>query len=253
MVHVGALPGTPRHDKPLSTIVQQAVQEAQLLASAGFDAVIVENMHDVPYLLRQVGPEIIAAMTVVATAVRAAVDLPLGVQVLAGANQAALAVAHSAGAQFIRAEGFVFAAVADEGLLETADAGPLLRYRRAIGAQDVAILVDVKKKHSAHALTGDLDLAEHVRAAHFFGADGIIVTGSATGRPVDPSDLEAARQATYLPVLVGSGVTPQGAGDLLVHADGLIAGSCFKSDGLWSNGPDPERCAALVQAVQAAR
>ena len=48
--------------------------------------------------------------------VRRATDLPLGIQVLAGANEAALAVAYSSGASFVRVEGFVFAHVADEGL-----------------------------------------------------------------------------------------------------------------------------------------
>ena len=64
------------------------------------------------------------------------------------------------------------------------DAGALLRYRRAIGAEAVRVFADVKKKHSAHAITADVDLGDTVHAAEFFLADGVIVTGSATGRPV---------------------------------------------------------------------
>ena len=74
-----------------------------------------------------------------------------------------VSIAHATGARFVRAEGFAYAAVADEGLLEEADAGPLLRHRKAIGAEDVAIWSDVRKKHSAHAITGDLVLADHDR------------------------------------------------------------------------------------------
>ena len=85
-----------------------------MLADAGFDAILLENMHDAPYLLREVGAETIAAFTRVACEVRAAVNLPLGVQILAGANRAALGVALAAECAFIRAEGFVFAGVADE-------------------------------------------------------------------------------------------------------------------------------------------
>ncbi|PYQ42336.1 MAG: hypothetical protein DMF77_13095, partial [Acidobacteria bacterium] len=71
----------------------------------------------------------VAAMTVVATAVRREVPaLPLGIQVLAGANHESVAVAHASGARFVRVEGFVFAHVADEGLMQS-DAGTLLRYR----------------------------------------------------------------------------------------------------------------------------
>ena len=48
--------------------------------------------------------------------------------------------------QFIRAEGFVFAHVADEGVIES-DAGQLLRYRKSIDADDIMVFTDVKKKH----------------------------------------------------------------------------------------------------------
>lgn len=67
-------------------------------------------------------------------------------QVLAGGNQQALAVALAAGLDFIRAEGFVFSHVADEGLMN-ACAGELLRYRKRIGADNVNIFTDIKKKH----------------------------------------------------------------------------------------------------------
>jgi uncharacterized protein len=253
MVHVQALPGAPRHSIPIREIVSRAAAEAKMLASLGFDAILIENMHDVPYLRREVGAEVVASMTAVATAIREAVDLPLGVQILAGANRASLAVAHATGAQFIRAEGFVFAAVADEGLIAEADAGPLLRYRRAIGAGDIRILVDVCKKHCAHAITADLDVGENVRAAEFFGADGVVVTGIATGKPIRIDDLGCARVATRLPLIVGSGVTPESVAGLFAYADALIVGSWCKRDGLWHNDPDEDRARALVKAVEAAR
>ncbi len=253
MVHVGALPGTPGSVENVAGLAHRAVEEAKLLAGAGFDAVLLENMHDVPYLRRDVGPEIVAGMTAVAASVRAAVEVPIGLQILAGANRAAVAVAQAVGAQFVRAEGFAFAAVADEGLLEEADAGPLLRYRKAIGAETVGILADVKKKHSAHALTDDVGLAETARATEFFGADGVIVTGPATGQATNPTDLADVRRAVDLPVIVGSGVTPRSAPGLLRDADALIVGSWYKVDGHWSNGPDPERVAELARAVEEAR
>jgi membrane complex biogenesis BtpA family protein len=255
MIHVAALPGTPRAAFALSEIIPQAVDEAKLLIDAGFDGVIIENMHDAPYLRREVGPEIVSAMTVIGAAVRSVmpVNKPLGVQILAGANRAALAVAQAVDAQFIRAEGFVFASIADEGLLDAADAGPLLRYRKSIGAESIRIFVDVKKKHSSHAITADVDVGETTRAAEFFGADGVIITGIATGKAITINDLGAARVATTLPLMVGSGVTPGSVNDLFAYADALIVGSWYKRDGLWSNPPDAKRAKELVQAVRAAR
>lgn len=253
MIHVSALPGTPRHTEPVNVIAGKAVEEAWMLAEAGFDALILENMHDAPYLRREVGPEIVAAMTEVADAVREAVDVPLGVQILAGANRAALAVAHAVGLQFIRAEGFVFASVADEGILDEADAGPLLRYRRQIGAEKVRVLADIKKKHSSHAITADVGLSDTARAAEFFGADGVIVTGTSTGRPTSVDDVRKVRTATKLPLCVGSGATPDTVRELFEYADAVIVGSWYKVRGEWRNPPDPARVKEMVAAANRAR
>jgi len=246
MLHVGALPGTPGSSASLERLAEEAVAEARVLAAHGFHAVMIENMHDRPYLRRAVGPEVVAAMAVIGREVRRAVSLPLGVQVLAGANREALSVALACGAAFVRAEGFVFAHVADEGLIES-DAGELLRFRRAIGAEGVAVFADVKKKHSAHAITADVGLAETARAADFFRADGLVVTGVATGDPARPEDVAEVAAAVEIPVLVGSGVTPENVRDYAA-ADGVIAGSALKRDGLWSNPLDPARVAAMRAA-----
>lgn len=247
-VHVGALPGTPRAAHPVDALAAAALRDAVAYRDAGFHGVILENMHDRPYLKRTVGPEIVAAMTAIVQRVRADVALPLGVQVLAGANPAAIAVAHAAGAEFVRVEGFAFAHVADEGLIES-DAAALLRYRRAIGAERVRVFADVKKKHSAHAITADVDLADTAHAAEFFLADALIVTGTATGRATDPADVRAVSRAVGIPTLVGSGLTPEGAAQL-ADADGFIVGTAAKVDGDWTNAVDPRRAEALARAVE---
>jgi uncharacterized protein len=249
MVHVGALPGTPYAARTMPEIIQQAAAEARLLAEAGFDAIMIENMHDRPYLRGAVGPEIVSAMAAVLDAVRAAVDKPLGVQVLAGANREALAVAMAAGASFIRAENFVFAHVADEGFMPEADAGPLLRYRREIGAEHIRIFADIRKKHASHAITADVDIAEAARAAAFFGADGVIVTGAATSRPAAVEDVREVRAAVELPVAIGSGVTPHNLASIWEPADVFIVGSFIKQDGQWHNPPDPDRLDAVIRAA----
>ena len=217
MVHLGALPGTPRNEATVATIVETAVSEAAMLVDAGFDAILVENMHDLPYLRRTVGSEIVAAMTIATGAIVDAVGaVPVGVQVLAGANREALSIAHAAGARFIRAEGFAYAAVADEGLLDEADAGPLLRHRRNIGADAVSIWSDVQKKHSAHVLTGDLTLADLIAGHEFMGADAAIVTGNHTGQAVSVHDLAVARQAGSMPIVVVHSFPTRRSSDLRV-------------------------------------
>lgn len=249
VLHAQALPGTPASRLDVSAIAELAAAEAKLYADAGFHGLILENTHDRPYLKgAAVGPEIVAAMSIAGAAVRRAVPLPLGVQVLAGANRAALAVAHACGAAFVRAEGFVFAHVADEGLIESS-AGDLLRYRRAIGAENVLVFADIKKKHSAHAITADVDIVETAKAAEFFSVDAVIVSGTATGSPADPEEVQAVSGAVSVPTLIGSGISPENIARYR-GADAFIVGSSVKSDGSWSGQLDAARCRAVVDALR---
>lgn len=252
MIHAGALPGTPGSSAPLDAILDTVVREARVYRDAGVDALIVENMHDVPYTNRVVGPEITAAMTRLAEAVRRESGLPTGIQILAGANREALAAALAAGCEFIRAEGFVFGHVADEGYID-ACAGDLLRYRRLIGAERVVILADVKKKHASHAVTGDVSLAETARAAAFFLADGLIVTGTATGVEPSPAEVDEVRTASSLPLLVGSGITADNLDRYWHSCDGVIVGSHFKRDGRWQHELDADRVRRFMDRVRQLR
>ena len=248
MIHVRALPGTPGHAGGMAPILDQALAEARIYADCGIHALMIENMHDVPYV-QDPGPEITAAMAVLAQAVKQAVpSLPLGIQILAGGNRQALSAALVGGADFIRAEGFVFGHVADEGYMD-ACAGDLLRFRKAIGADDIAVFTDIKKKHSAHAVTGDVDIVQTAHAAEFFLSDGLILTGAATGESASAEELQAVHGATYLPVLVGSGITPENLATYLPFADAFIVGSAFKQDGLWSNPLEADRVRRLVDAL----
>ena len=247
MIHVGALPGTPARTVSLADLETQAVQEAAVFREAGVQGVMLENMHDTPYLRGGVGPEIVAALAVIARAVKEESALPCGIQILAGANTEALAVAHAAGLDFIRAEGFAFAHVADEGLIESS-AAELLRYRRAIGAERVQVWADVKKKHSSHAITSDVGIGEMAHAVEFMRGDAVIVTGSVTGDAPRESDLDGVKQAVRLPVYLGSGVTENNLKEFFNTADGFIVGSHFKQDGHWSLPVEARRVEAFMNA-----
>ncbi len=247
MIHVGALPGTPASELSLAALEKKALHEARTLRNAGVHGLMLENMHDTPYLRGQVGPEIVAAMAIIARAVKQASGLPCGVQILAGANREAMAVAHAAGLDFIRAEGFAFAHVADEGIIQSS-AAELLRYRRAIDAEQVQVWADVKKKHSSHAITADLGIGETAHAAEFLRADAIIVTGTVTGDAPRGADVRETKHATKLPVYLGSGVTAKNLKSFLEAVDGFIVGSEFKADGEWTQSVSPERVERFMTA-----
>lgn len=238
MIHVMALPGTPKSDNDIKVVVEKAKQEAEIYKKAGIDAVEIENMHDIPYMKGKVGPEIVAAMAVICREVKEILaDIPCGIQILAAANKEALAVAKATGLNFIRAEGFVFASVADEGIIESS-AGETLRYRKSIGADNVLVFTDIKKKHSSHSITSDIDIKYMAKSAEFFLSDGVIITGAATGEEASTKEIEIVKREIGIPVLVGSGVTLKNLELYFKNVDGLIIGSYFKKGGIWSGELD---------------
>lgn len=248
MVHVGSLPGTPHYEGKFESTIEKAVKEAKLLEKLGCSGILFENMHDAPYVKGQVGPEITASMAVIGSEIRKETKVPLGVQILAGANREALSVAHAVGANWVRVEGFVFGHLADEGWIESC-AGDLLRFRKELGATDIKIMADIKKKHSSHAVTSDLDIVETAKAAEFFGADVVILTGKSTGQAASTDELRRIKKEVSLPVFIGSGITAKNASDF-VDADGFIIGSAFKQGGDWRNGLDPDAIRQIVQSIQ---
>ncbi|CAN7992043.1 unnamed protein product [Ixodes hexagonus] len=250
MIHVKALPGTPFNNLNGSKLVEAACQEAAVFARSGVDGVLIENMYDVPYVTaKHAGPEQVAFMTRVCTEVKKMLPtLPCGVQLLAANNLAAVAVAAAAGSlQFIRAEGYVFSHVADEGIMDSC-AGQLLRYRRNIGAEDVLVFADIKKKHCAHAITADVSVAETAKAAEFFQCDGIILTGTATGQPPSLPDLKEVKSQVEGPVLLGSGIDT-GNMEAFFSADAVIVGSSFKQTGHWRGSLDPARVNEFMESI----
>lgn len=207
-------------------------------------------MNDIPYIKsNKFGPEIVATMTTAALEVkklcyRSKSNFPIGIQVLAGGGREALAIAKSIGLKYIRNEGYVFAHVGDEGMIES-NAGELLRYRRQIDADDIMIFNDIKKKHSSHAITSDLSLLDTAHAAIFFKSDGLILTGKSTGDVTNVDDVKIIsnnrKRLNNVPLLIGSGVTKDNLKDYIGIADALILGSYFKVDGNWENDLSSER------------
>jgi membrane complex biogenesis BtpA family protein len=252
MIHVGALPGTPASTQSVAELVALARQEAAMYRDSGVDAIGIENMHDIPYLRGTVGAEIVAAMTMIGAAVKDESRLPVGIQILAGANIEAMAVAHAANLDFIRAEGYAFAHVADEGWIESS-AARLLRFRKMIGAERVEVWTDVKKKHSSHAITADITLGATCETVEFMRGDAVIITGNVTGEAPKIADVQEAKAHCHLPVILGSGIDAENISEFYPHADGFIIGTYFKRDGRWHDTVDAQRVEKLMKVVKGMR
>lgn len=253
MIHTGPSPGVPGFIC-IQSAVERAVAETEVYLSAGVDGILIENMFDFPCVHeREMGPEVAASMTRVAYAVkRRARYTPVGLHVLFQGNKTALAIAQAAGCDFIRAEGWTYAHVSDKGIAE-ASAGTVLRYRHHLGAYQIPIFADIKKKHASHALTADLDIADVARSMALHQADAVVVTGAHTGEPPSLEDLAAVREATELPLLVGSGTTAENYAELYRLADGFIVGSALKEGGRWQAPVCEKRVEKLMTTAEQLR
>ena len=248
MVHLRALPGSPRWAGSMEAVVQAALADARALADGGADALLVENYGDVPFTTGRVDSATVAGMAVVIGEIKRAVTLPVGVNVLKSDALSALAVAAAAGGRFVRVNVHVGAVVADQGILQSR-AHDSLRYRRLLGL-DISILADVQAKHGMPL--APIPLEQEARDCVSRGlADGLVVSGAATGEPTPMNDLKRVRGAVpHVPLLVGSGATPETAAALLSIADGLIVGTAVKRDGILANPVDPGRVRRLVEAAR---
>ncbi|HEY9775952.1 MAG TPA: BtpA/SgcQ family protein [Planktothrix sp.] len=251
VIHLLPLPGSPRWDGHMEPVCLRAEQEAAALATGGVDAIIVENFFDAPFTRGRVDTATACAMAVVIKRMQAICDLPIGVNVLRNDGLSALAIASAVGAQFIRINVMTGAMVTDQGIIQ-GDAHDLLMYRKQLLAhKQVKILADVMVKHATPlGAEADIELMAKDTVMRAL-ADGIIVSGAATGDPPRESDLQAVRKAVpSTPLFVGSGTGLDNVGTLLRTADGIIVASSLKRQGLLENPVDVERVRALVGAVK---
>jgi uncharacterized protein len=228
VLHLPALPGAPAARLPVAQIAEQAAADARLLEETGFTAVLLENFHDTPFRKERADAETVAALAVVGAAVRSAMRLPLGFNVLRNDGLAALGIAHAAGGSFVRVNVLAGAAATDQGLIE-GRADELLRRRAALPGAPVAVLADVDVKHATSLDRRPAPLRARDLVSRS-GADVVLVTGAATGQPPDPEELSAVADAVApAPVLAGSGTTPQNLAATLRRCSGAIVGTALKN------------------------
>ena len=252
MIAVLPLPGSPLYQGNDQEVLDQALADLEVYRNAGVDSVIFENDHDLPYIQPPLDKRGIALMTEIVKEARKRFEGPMGIQMLEAANITSLEIAAEADLDYIRVEAYVFAHVGGSGIIH-GSAGKILRRRKELNAAHIKVFADVKKKHGSHSLTIDLNLADEIRQAEFFLADGVIVTSKFTGLHPDKQDLIEARAATRLPVLVGSGMTAENISEYLPIADGFIVGSCFRKNGKFLEKLEPERLDAFMKVFLAER
>jgi hypothetical protein len=248
VVHLRPLPGSPRWEGDLESVIDFAVRDARAYESSGAHALFIENFGDIPFTKGGVAPETVAAMAAAGRAVGAAVKLPLGFNVLRNDARAALALCAACRGSFIRVNVHTGAMLTDQGVIE-GNAYETLRYRRRI-CPEAQIFADVHVKHAVPFPNWTIEDAARDTVERGL-VDALIVSGKGTGLQTDLMDVEKVRRTCpAVKILLGSGVTLANARDYLPVADGFIVGSSLKIDGQVANPVDPKRVAALARVMQ---
>ncbi|XHU96558.1 MAG: BtpA/SgcQ family protein [cyanobacterium endosymbiont of Rhopalodia gibba] len=248
VVHLLPLPTSARWGGSLTSVLERAEQEATALVAGGVDGIIIENFFDAPFTKDQVDPAIISAMTLIVDRIKNLVVVPVGINLLRNDAIGAMAIASIINAKFIRVNVLTGIMATDQGLIE-GNAHKLLRYRRELGA-DVAILADVLVKNACYLGIQNLTTAVEDTLERGL-ADGIILSGWATGLPPSLEDLKLASAAAQgTPVFIGSGANWDNIGKLMQVADGVIVASSLKRNGRIRESIDPIRVAQFVEAAQ---
>jgi len=248
VVHLLPLPTSPRWGGSLKAVIDRAEQEATALSAGGVNGIIVENFFDAPFTKNHVDPAVVSAMTLIVQRLMNLVTLPVGINVLRNDAHSAIAIASCVQAHFIRVNVLTGVMATDQGLIE-GEAHQLLRYRRELGS-NVKILADVLVKHGRPL--GSPNLTTAVQETIERGlADGVILSGWATGSPPTLEDLElASAAANGTPVFIGSGASWENISTLMQAADGVIVSSSLKRHGRIEQPIDPIRVSQFVEATR---
>ena len=246
-IHLLPLPGAPLYAGAVEDIYRKALEEVDVLARAGVHGLIVENFRDKPFFPGRLPRETVAAMAAIGREVVKKVNIPVGINALRNDAESAIAIATAIGADFIRVNVHMNAVVSEQGIIQGAS-HRTLRLRSALKS-GALIFADVGVKHAAPL--ADRGLTAETRDLTERGlADAIIVSGEMTGEEAKPSDVDIVRKHTHLPILIGSGVTPENIHRVYDRADGFIIGSYFKKDGKGNNFVEGRRVKRFMEKIR---
>lgn len=250
MLHVPALPGSPQVALSFPDTRDFVLRDAEALVEGGISNLMIENFGDTPFFPGSVPAHTVAHLTTIANDVATRFpNVEIGLNVLRNDGCSAMATASATGASFIRVNVLSGARLTDQGIVQGI-AHDLLRLRKELSAENVAILADVDVKHSAAIAERPFadEIEDVIKRGH---ADAIIVSGNTTGSSVDDSQLaEAVAVAGSKPVFVGSGATAESIKNSLRLASGFIVGTAVKHDGLVNAPVDRDRVKEIVKTAK---
>lgn len=212
---------TVTQSRSVAWLEDYALANAGVFAAAGFPALMLQDQTRTP---GSAAPETVALMASLGRLIRREYPaMALGIIVQAHDAKAPLAIAHAAGASFVRLKVFVAAAMTAEGP-RTALATEARAYRRAIGADHIAILADVFDRTSLPMV--DMPPERAAQWAQSLGADALVLTGATFADSLDRA-AKARDQGVTRPLILGGSATATNIAQALGVADGAIVSTAL--------------------------
>ena len=215
-----------------------------------------------PYFIRRSVPveDQLILNYIVKKARREYPKLPMGIQVLAFADNIALEIAIRHKLFYVRGESFLFQGCRPEGPADNQGNLAKAYYMRQyfnlfLERPNIfpKIYPDLLKKHTVFS-EKLYDLSQWLSNVAFQKLEGIVLTGEQTGTPISEKDLLTADKVVKkfngqnyksteqrIPLITGSGAGPDNIGWYKQIADYTIIGSSYKIEGYWENRVDEER------------
>ncbi|MHA1942096.1 MAG: BtpA/SgcQ family protein [Candidatus Hodarchaeales archaeon] len=228
MVHLPDFNSFSSPDTSIDDAFHVSMADAFTLKKAGFDAILIENFHDVPFSKTSIPEEKLLLMSrIVGKIANSVPDISIGVNILRNACVQALLVAITNNASFIRCNVWEGAYVTDQGIIESASE-TVLRKKNQMNSS-VVVLADIGVKHASPL--GSFNLEDSARNAIERGkADAIILSGKETGKLISKEKLFNFVNTTNIKPIVGSGLNFENIEDIFSYISGAIIGSSLKID-----------------------
>lgn len=225
MVHLAPMPGTYHYTgKTVEQYVEEALEDAMILQEAGFDAIMIQNTHDVPTAAK-VGPEVVAYMSAIGTELRRHVSIPIGVNIHKNDPESTLAVASVLNASFVRLKVYVGEVMDAEGITRGC-AARALAYKQYLHLHNLNIWADIYDITSWPLTSQPIGEMAHW-ALKFGGADGLVITGRVFSETLDRVRQVKERRPDA-DVIIGGGIKHHNVQEALRLADAVIVGSALE-------------------------
>jgi len=247
VLHLPPLPGASNYEgRAVRDIAKAAAQDAAVLAEAGFTHIMIQDASDNPQPIRAAIPTI-AALSVVGARVADAIGIPVGVVVGHNDGPAAVAIAHSIEARFVRVKVLTGVSAGPSGFIEGCSV-EVAAMKRLLGS-GVEVWADAFEASSV-SLAGSREWAAR-EALAFGGAHAIIVTEEG-GVHAALQSIAALRSALPpdTPLLIGGRVTLATMSAVIDGSDGVIVGSALKDSNGYDARVDPRTAAQFGRIRQ---